>query len=779
MKLLQFQRDAVDSVIGYYDQLQTARSQAQSEQGKKKLNAPSLAWLLHGTSDKPYCTISTFDGVSVPNVALCVPTGGGKTIIGASTAIELLNRTQVDQKNFIVWMVPTDAIYTQVLKDLSRQGKYYQFVLENYARRINIKTIDESWIDYELSPEASTILLLSFQSIIRKNSARTLQVYRNADKVSSLSVFSNSGLEPSLYSLIRIIKPIFIVDESHRYYTEIGRDFFRQNEIASLIIELSATHKQYSGADYPNIVYATNGKTLINEELIKKPIVYHSLKSATLSDVLKKALEHQLRIESIARETRAGFSPKVLISAEFTGAQKANQEYSAHNIKNILVGFGASPESIVIKSAELDEVGDANLDDPTSHVKFIITKRALMEGWDCKSVSTIVIVNNIGADITNFQLVGRGLRQPGKRYFKAQELNELHIFTNSSSHDDAVKKLTSFLSDSGLADTARELVVSSDNRVLHSLQLLEDRSIKVCSTFSGISSYDGVTLCQMLDQASSSLNAYCTAESEIPSAEELVQRIDFSRSQPVGLVQGRPAFLRELAAGINWRSKLQQYLFRQFLTFLPSSRTAFNLASEQVAIFSDHEHAYQVRAEIFLAVKNKVLAAHSDFRETFFRDNVLLKVQMSETTISETLGAFLEINVTPDLALDLPFKSCLYGNVPKSAFNSAELEFARFIDKFPNVKWIRNIPKQGIGFPYSKGNFYPDFILLSAGSARKSPVNALFIETKGAHLMGSQDSLAKKAAASALNKILVNTQIAFVDFEEARQAAVQFAEGTK
>lgn len=446
MKLLEFQMQAVDSVISFFEEVVTLRvDSTKKTKNKKIIDKASLAWITSGNSaDKQYCPILTIAGESIPNVALCIPTGGGKTIVGISAAIEVLSKHSGDNPNFIVWMVPSEAIYSQVYKDFSPSGVYYSYVEKSYGKKINLKRISDSWIDEDLDSNSTTVLLISFQSIIRKNSSKSLQVYRNADKVSSLSILMGEESDPSLYLLLEKVKPIFVIDESHRYYTEIGRDFFKQSTISQLIIEMSATHKHYSPVDYPNIVFSVGGKTLISEQLIKKPIVYHSLPASSLEDLIKTVIAHQKYIEGRSRETLSSVTPKVLISSEFTGTEQSEHEYSAQNIKSLLGKHGIDVDTIAIKSSELDELSGRDLDDVNEKIRFIITKRALMEGWDCKSVFTIVLVNKIGADVTNYQLIGRGLRQPFKKYSPFPEFNELHLFTNSISHDASVKKLTSF-----------------------------------------------------------------------------------------------------------------------------------------------------------------------------------------------------------------------------------------------------------------------------------------------------------------------------------------------
>jgi len=779
MNLLEFQRDAVDSVIGFYDEIINATiSSGKRIKSSKILDKASLAWILSGNSSlKQYCPITTMAGESVPNVALCIPTGGGKTIVGLTTAIEILSNYSDGKPNFIVWMVPSEAIYSQVINDFSRGGSYYKYVQNKYSRSIGIKKISDTWVDQDLEPSSTTILVISFQSIIRKNSSKSLQVYRNADKVSSISLFMGSDSDPSLYGLMKKVRPIFVIDESHRYYTEIGRDFFKQDLIASLIIELSATHKQYSPSDYPNIVFSANGKTLIDEQLIKKPIVYHSFPAAPLADLLKSVIEHQAKIELLASRSLSRITPKVLISSEYTGAGQAGQEYSAQNIRSLLIKFGIFSDCIAIKSSEIDEINGRNLDDASEKIRFIITKRALMEGWDCKSIYTIMLVNKIGADVTNFQLIGRGLRQPNRTYSKHSELNELHLFTNSISHDVAVKKLTSFLSDSGLSDSSSELVVSADNRILHNFTLISDFQIDLVDTLPAFFLSKKYISMLYFSHKSLDFTSFIVKDNEIPEAEEFIQKIDLSRQQSFGLRQGRLSTRSKNSSHrfrIDYANLLHEFLFIEISLVVPIASIVHKIISSQLMAIADHKLAYLSRTHLLLSLKNRISQGLDVFLDQYFEKNILPSLTLSSTKISDIFGSHLSLYAMPDLALDRPFSNCLYGNLPKALLNADELAFARDIDRLPNIKWMRNIPISGIGFPYARGNFYPDFILIKNSSEAKSEV--LFVETKGIHLLDNIDSKSKGESCKRLStRFFPIINLFFGDFESALTAARTFA----
>ena len=353
MKLLDFQQSAIDTVINFTSAIDDVKKSFARLIGK--IDPASFAW--NEFSEKGYCSVKTANNSFIPNVAICVPTGGGKTIIGVS-AIARLQTILNPALPLAVWLVPSEAIYSQVKREFKSGGRYFDYAKRALGFSINLKTIEDSWSDSDFIDGNLNVLLLTNQSLIRQDTRRNLQLYRNADKVSNLSIFADFNGTPSVYELLKIIKPVFIIDESHRIYTEIGRDFFRNDEIASFILELTATPKAYTPVDYPNIIYAATGKDLIDNCLIKTPLVYHALTGLDLKELLKVVVNRQFELQELLISSGYSVAPKVLISTEYTGEQFADEIYSVQNIAESLKSLGIESDRIAIKSSELDEIKD-------------------------------------------------------------------------------------------------------------------------------------------------------------------------------------------------------------------------------------------------------------------------------------------------------------------------------------------------------------------------------------------------------------------------------------
>ena len=61
-------------------------------------------------------------------------------------------------------------------------------------------------------------------------------------------------------------------------------------------------------------------------------------------------------------------------------------------------------------------------------IRFIITKQALQEGWDCSFAYVLAILTNPGSKSALTQLVGRILRQPGAKKTRVPRLDESYVF---------------------------------------------------------------------------------------------------------------------------------------------------------------------------------------------------------------------------------------------------------------------------------------------------------------------------------------------------------------
>ena len=92
----------------------------------------------------------------------------------------------------------------------------------------------------------------------------------------------------------------------------------------------------------------------------------------------------------------------------------------------IVIATGGSRGLEVIEKEY--EIGIA---DPCCPVKYVITKQALAEGWDCPSAYVLASMAELHSSTAVEQLLGRILRQPGARARSAEVLNQSYAFVVS------------------------------------------------------------------------------------------------------------------------------------------------------------------------------------------------------------------------------------------------------------------------------------------------------------------------------------------------------------
>ena len=129
--------------------------------------------------------------------------------------------------------------------------------------------------------------------------------------------------------------------------------------------------------------------------------------------------------------------------------------------------MGVPAEEIAIKTSEKDELKEVDdvggLLARDCKVRYIITKQALQEGWDCAFAYVLVILTNPSSKNALTQLVGRILRQPYARKTQVLELDESYVFCFQQRGKELLESIKSGFEQEGLGDL-RGHVAAEDER---------------------------------------------------------------------------------------------------------------------------------------------------------------------------------------------------------------------------------------------------------------------------------------------------------------------------
>jgi type III restriction enzyme len=141
---------------------------------------------------------------------------------------------------------------------------------------------------------------------------------------------------------------------------------------------------------------------------------------------------------------------------ERTGDDQREAGYiHAEDAREYLLTLGVSEQQVAIKTSEKNDLKEPeNLDllSPTSQVRFIITKQALQEGWDCPFAYVLCSLAPVANKKAMTQLIGRILRQPETVKTNITALDECYVFCFHANTRDVVEVIKAGLEQDGMAD---------------------------------------------------------------------------------------------------------------------------------------------------------------------------------------------------------------------------------------------------------------------------------------------------------------------------------------
>ncbi|MDP2903762.1 MAG: DEAD/DEAH box helicase family protein [Methylovulum sp.] len=406
------------------------------------LPSPSLAF--YSLTTMPYNGLSGFSE-DMPYFCLRIPTGGGKTWLAAKS-VKLIN-THLLRSGYsvILWLVPSNQIKEQTLKGLKDLNHPLHAALRE-AGDINVLALDEAQSVTAATLNTSTTVIVATRQAFQVENEEGRKVYSDNGALMShfeaLSPEQRSELlrddDTVAYSLanaLRLRRPFIIVDEAHNSRTELGFDTLAKFN-PSGIMELTATPDTEKTPS--NVLHSVSAVELKTEEMIKLPIRLETEPDWQKCLGYAIACRNELHVlaEQEQRQGAAYLRPVVLIQAE---PKRAGFEtLDVYKVRDELITNHAIPEhEIVVATGEERGLRDCEagyalgISDPVCPVKFVITQKALAEGWDCPFAYILVSMAAIHSSTAVEQLLGRILRQPDASHRHTPELNRSYAFVVS------------------------------------------------------------------------------------------------------------------------------------------------------------------------------------------------------------------------------------------------------------------------------------------------------------------------------------------------------------
>ena len=290
-------------------------------------------------------------------------------------------------------------------------------------------------------------------------------------RVSNLDTFDKQGfwgayVKTSLGNTLRLLDPLIILDEGHKAYSANAKKTLEAFN-PCMIVELSATPPKVA-----NVLVDIRGRELHAEEMIKLDLHIRNRASASWQDTLHAAIEHRDRLEQEALDNQAKtgvyIRPICLIQVERTGRdQRQPGVIHAEDVRDYLLRHPRiQNDQIAIKTSQKDELKDVDeiggLQSSDCPIRFIITKRALQEGWDCAFAYVLAILTNPSSKNALTQLVGRILRQPYARKTHVPALDESYVFCFQRRGNDLLQEVRKGFGLEGLEDLEGKILDAWD-----------------------------------------------------------------------------------------------------------------------------------------------------------------------------------------------------------------------------------------------------------------------------------------------------------------------------
>jgi type III restriction enzyme len=762
----------------------------------KDYNFPQRAWQ-QSTGRSIYHSKTNGLHEPLPDIYLKIPTGGGKTLL-ACHSIDLIQKSFLKkQTGLVLWVVPSTQIYRQTISALKNREHPYRQILDiSSGGRTLIKEKTELFNRLDVK-ENLLVLMLMLPSANRQNK-ETLKVFKDAGgftdffpaednypaqeallkRTPNLDCFGKVGevygtqIKTSLGNTLKVLKPLVVIDEGHRAYGEKARETVR-NFNPSFILELSATPPEES-----NKLVEIKGRELESEDMIKLDIHLTNKTSLDWRDTMLATYEKRNELEKKAKEyegnTGEYIRPICLIQVERTGKDQRGKDFiHSEQVKEFLIKQCSIPENqIAIKSSEKDDIEGIDLFAPNCEIRYIITKQALQEGWDCSFAYILTILTNPSSQTGITQLVGRILRQPFARKTKIKELDECYVYTFRQNASTLVREIKSGLEDEGLGDIAGHLVNDEGGTDEGSPKERDTRYRE------GFKKYEGkIYLPKFVLQEKDSwrdLNFEVDILSEINwesiSIDEL-KNISMQKNKGkeqeivLGLSDEEKELLHETGR-IEKTGTLEideVFLTRQIAEIIPNPWICFSIGEQAIKMLLKKYDRDTVSSNFVFVIEElkKILEEEKDrLAEQVFR-KMIEKKKFLFFLIADKGGFVLpsRIKVKSNKQLvrndNTPIQKSLFDYVPEENINELEKAVAIYLDQQEKLLWwYRNMSRQDYHIQgWKRHKIYPDFVTAEKHKSKKDDYGTVYVlETKGIHLK-NDDTKYKQDVFSLCNEL--------------------------
>ena len=686
-------------------------------------------------------------------------------------------------------IIPTETIYTQTVKRLRDKSNPLRQIIDQSSGGRTIILEKGQRLTAQDIEENLVILFVMIQSVSRLNAKESLKVFQDSGGFESFfpldgrydlhrelleeypnldTIAGKDSIAPqirtSLANAIRVSSAFIIIDEIHKVFSEMSRRTI-DGLNPQAVLGLTATPKDRE----MNIIVRITGAQLKDEEMVKLDmhLIPPSDKrshnwQAMLREIKKDRDKLEKKAVSFRRESGIYIRPIALIQVEATGKdQRKGTKVHSLDVRDYLIQLGINADQIAIKTSSQNDIEDVDLFDSECPVRFIITKEALREGWDCSFAYILGIIPNVQSDTSVTQIIGRILRQHNAKKTGVKELDESYVYFSRGEVKEMVQRVQAGFKSEGLEDLSGHIGVDTKGTVA-----TRTKRVRIKKKYQKFEPAFYLPVWLMMDKGgkkrrfSYEVDVNASLDfSNYALSQEAVKSLHDSMSKETQRRTGRAITLdsdsketdREERIEVSQESEVDiDHLTRLYTDSVGNAFLARRLADNHLTLLRKRISESDLRANFgFIASElherleeEKRRMEEATFRKYLDTGKLVLAVS-NDDEYGYKIPQSDEID--PDLRGE-SFQYYLFDDVDFSALNKYEAGVAHMLDDQARILWwFRNKVHKDWYYVqgWQKRKFWPDFVAARKGDGDKLEI-VYVIESKGEHLAGNADTEYKR-----------------------------------
>ncbi|MCX6143560.1 MAG: DEAD/DEAH box helicase family protein [Ignavibacteriales bacterium] len=747
----------------------------------------SLNWVSETFNQLGYTFVDlpmTGLGFFYPRVVIKVPTGGGKTLLAVEAIREYQNLFVQRKTGLVVWVVPSETIYSQTLKKLRDKGNYLRQLLDQASAGNTLIVEKGQRISRNDIEQNLVILFVMIQSVSRLNGKEALKVFQDSggyedffpldhrydlhkqliEKVPNLDIIAGTDsampqIRTSLGNAIRLTNPLIIIDEIHKVFSDTQQNTI-DNLNPSMVLGFSATPREDM-----NILVSISGLELKKEDMIKLDMHIFpptDKRGDGWQRMLQEIKDHRDRLEKKAKTLLKNrglyIRPIALVQVEATGKdQRGKGRVHSLDAKEELIRQGISADEIAIKTSSQNDIEDVDLFSQHCTIRYIITKEALKEGWDCSYAYILGVIPNVSSNTSITQLIGRILRQPYAAKTKIPELDESYVYYAKGQSGDLIKQVDAGFKSEGLEDLISKVKPhkSADDLQKKNVRIKKEFQNRYRNSFylpvwlivedktrRRKFSYD-IDIKSHLE-----FNGLALSKTDIDRIEEsLSEQTKERKAFAVTLDEQSHTKVDQVTEEVHLGDQVSlNYMTRRFADVIENPFLARKKAVEYMMTLEKRLSPEKLDVHFGF-----IVAQLMDFlnRHRVHQEEVVFRNQLASgklvLTVSDDERFGYSIPKQDTISIDRspnPYSKNLYDDLEVSSLNSLETKVAHLLDNQEKlIWWFRNNVSRGYYAiqGWRKEKIHPDFV--AAKRKTDGSLELVYVlESKGEHLLGNDDT---------------------------------------